>query len=347
MAAIKSHQAASFLKNPERRFTAFLFYGPDAGLASERARDLAKLLAARESPPGEVIRIDEADLDGDPDRLAVELRTLPMFGGQQIVRTAAGRRINAALLKPLVEDGDLAGRLVVEAGNLRPDEALRGLFEKCPHAAAIACYPDEAQDLDALIRSILGAAGQTMAPEARDLLAARLGADHALSRAEIEKLSLYAAGRKVVETEDVEAVVGDASELQLDRAPQAAASGDGVRAVRECERLVSSGENAQGVIAATHRYLHRLHRLRALVEQGRSFDDAARTIRPPLHFRQKDVLAGQCRQWTLANLTRAVGAAAEAQKAARLAGPLEEAVAQRLLLEVARLARSPLATARR
>ena len=66
--------------------------------------------------------------------------------------------MTAAQLKPLVEGRPLEGYLIVEAGNLRPDDALRALFEKSPAAAAVACFPDEARDLDAVIREVSAAA---------------------------------------------------------------------------------------------------------------------------------------------------------------------------------------------
>ena len=125
MVAVKSHQADAFLKAVDRVPAAVLFYGADAGLVSERASALARRLAERDA--GEILRFDDADLDDDPARITVELQTLPMFGGRKIVRALAGRRVNANALKPLVEGGKLEGSLIVEAGNLRPDEALRAL----------------------------------------------------------------------------------------------------------------------------------------------------------------------------------------------------------------------------
>ena len=65
-----------FSHRPDPRYSAVLFYGPDAGLVLERAQALAKACAERERPPGEILRLDDTDLDGDPDRLAVELRTV-------------------------------------------------------------------------------------------------------------------------------------------------------------------------------------------------------------------------------------------------------------------------------
>jgi DNA polymerase-3 subunit delta len=62
-------------------------------------------------------------------------------------------------------------------------------------------------------------------------------------------------------------------------------------------------------------------------------------MRPPLHFKQKDAFAAQCRQWTTARLTDALGRISAAAKAARLAGSLEEALTERLVLGLAMLAK--------
>lgn len=337
MVAIKAHLAANFLKSPDPRLSAFLFFGSDAGLVSERAYLLAKTIAARDTPAGELLKFDDADLESDPDRLAVELETMPMFGGRKVIRATTGRRINANLLKPLVQGGRLAGTLIVEGGNLRPDEALRALFEKSEHAAAVACYADEAVDLDELVRQVLKANALEITPDARELLVSRLGADRALSRNEIEKLALFAAGNGTIEASDVDTVVGDAAELALDRIPNAAASGDGARTAQECDRWIASGESPQAIILAVQRHFQRLHRIRAALDKGKPFDEALRAIKPPLHFKQKAAFSVQCRAWTLERLNRALSGIATAAKAARLSPQLEAQLTERLLLDLARL----------
>ena len=166
MVAVKTHQANAFLTALDRVPPAVLLYGGDAGLVAERAAQLAKRLAERDDPPGEIVRLDDASLEDDPGRIFVELQTAPMFGGRKVLRTVAGRRVTAAQLKPLVEGGDLQGCLIVEAGNLRPDDALRALFEKSPAAAAVACFPDEARDLEALMRQAPAAGAARRRPRA-------------------------------------------------------------------------------------------------------------------------------------------------------------------------------------
>lgn len=341
MVALKGQAISAFVKSPDPRATAILLFGSDTGLVSERAQQIAKAVAARDTPPGEIVRLEDADLEDEPDRLALELQTVPMFGGRKVVRASTGRRINTNALKPLVEGGGLAGTLIVEAGNLKADEALRKLFEAGPpHAVAIACYADEARDLEGVVREVLSTAKLEISPEARELLLSRLGADRALSRNEIEKLALYATGKSRIEADDVEAIVGDASELAIDTIVMAAAGGDASRALKELDRAVGSGESAQMVVVALQRYVHRLHRVRAALEAGRSMDDVIRSLRPPVYFKARPVLEAHCRAWTLARLTQAQTRLAVAAKDARLGGNLEQPLAERVLIEVARLARA-------
>jgi DNA polymerase III subunit delta len=338
MAAIKAYQAEAFLKAPDPALSAFLFYGTDVGLIAERASGLAKKLAARDQPAGEILRIDDAELEQDPDRVVVELQTVPMFGGRKIVRTTAGRRVNAALLKPIIEIGKLEGVLIVEAGNLRPDDTLRSMFEKSPTAAAVACYADEARDLEGVIREVLGAAGLSITAEAKALLITRLGADRALTRVEVEKLALYAAHKSTIVEDDVHASVGDAVEMALDRIVLAAASGRADNAAIGLERMLAAGESPQAAIAALQRHFQRLHRVRTAMDAGRTFEDAVRPLRPPLHFKQKDVFAHQCRDWPTAALATALASINVAAQEARLNSILEVALTERLILDISALA---------
>lgn len=335
MVAIKGAQAASFVKALEPRIVAALVYGEDAGMVSERARAAAEAFARRSKPPGEILRIEDSDLDADPDRLHTELRTVSMFGGSRVIRTSTSRKVNAQFLKPLLEPGAMTGMLVVEAGTLRREDALLKLFEGSGIAVAVPCYSDEARDLAGVVREAMSEAGVEIADDARQLLVSRLGADRALTRAEIDKLLLYVHGTGKVTVEDVEAVVGDASEMAIDAILMAVSGGNGRKAITELDRAVAAGESPQGIIVMALRHFQRLHRLRAALDQGRSFEDAARSMRPPLHFKSKGLIEAQIRSWDEARLNRAIAVLSRTAKDARLSSQLETTLAERMMLELA------------
>jgi DNA polymerase-3 subunit delta len=338
MVALRSGQVGAFLARPDRRLV--LLYGPDSGLVSERSQRLAALLAARDDPPGEMLRLDDADLETEPDRLSVELMTVPMFGGAKIVRATSGRRMNAAVRAVLDGAGDMAGALIVEAGELRPDDSLRSVFEKSAVAVAIACYPDEEGSLEGLIDEMVRAAGLSIAADARTELVSRLGADRALSRAEVEKLLIFVHGRPRIESEDVEAIVGDASASAIEQVVAAAAAGRVAEALSACDRAIAGGETGQSVLLAAERHFQRLHRIRAAVDAGRPVADQLRQMRPPLPPRARNDLEQQARIWTAAAALAAVRRIASAIKASRSSQGEEGLLAERLLMDIASLATS-------
>ena len=156
-----------------------------------------------------------------------------------------------------------------------------------------------------------------------------------MTRSEIEKLLLYAHGTAKVTVEDVEAIVGDASEQALETILFAISAGNGRKAVVELDRSVASGESPQGIIVMTLRHFQRLHRLRAAVEQGRSFEDAARAMRPPLHFKSRGLIEAHTRLWDIARLDRAIAVISRTAKQARLSSALEATLTERMMLELA------------
>jgi DNA polymerase-3 subunit delta len=337
MVAVKAHEADAFLKTLSPKISALLFYGSDEGLIAERAQVACAAAAKTSTPPGEILRLDDLDLEKEPDRITVELTTISMFGGRRIVRANASRRVTAATIGPLLSM-PLEGLLVVEAGNLKADEGLRGLFEKSAHAAAIACYADSERDLDAVIRSILAPLNLDISQEAKQALIGRLGADRAQSRSEIEKLALYCYGKSRIELVDIEAATGDASELALDAVITAAASGQAAEALSASDRAVAGGESPQSLIIAAQRYFQRLHRVRATYEATGSMDMAVRALRPPLHFKSRDQFLRHVQTWTGGKLLRALDRIAVAQRIARSNSIHDALAADRLVLDLARLA---------
>ena len=335
---IKAGQAERFVKAPPANVAAILLFGTDPGLVSERASDLAKVLAADPKNPGEILRLDETDLSNDPDRLAVELRTVPMFGGRKVLRLRAEARLKPELISDLLEGAPLAGVLIVEGGNLKPDSKLRALFAVATNAAAVACYPDDEKSLAGLVAEVAAEHKLTIPSGVRDHLVSLLGADRTLSRNELEKLALYAGPGATVTIDDVDAVVGDASELGLDQISHAVAGGLAREALITCDRAVAAGESPQSVILALLRHFMRLHMLSAAVAAGKPLDGALRSLRPPLHFKAQPLVQAEVRKWSLPRLASAIALIQGTAKAARLSSLLERELTEKLIIDLSRMA---------
>ena len=331
MVAYKTGQFSRALKTFGASCNAALVYGPDAGLVSERADQLAKAAAGK---GGEIVRLDERDLAEDPARLEVELRTIPMFADRKVVRVGAGARIDVPSLKTLLQQ-DLAGAFVLEAGALRTDSALRKLFDTHASAAAIACYSDESS-IPGLIDEELSKAGLTVDAATRDYLAERLGADQALSRMEVVKLALYAADRGEVVAEDVDAVVGDSAEIAVENFVYAVSGATAPEALRELARLAAAGTDIQSAILALGRHFTQLHRAAVILAGGGSAEQVFRGMRPRPHFKRETAFIAHAKRLGPRRLFESLPLIQNAVKQSRLAPDLEHAHAEQLVLALTR-----------
>jgi DNA polymerase-3 subunit delta len=333
MVALKSSSVARFLKSPDPDCRAALVYGPDAGLVAERASALAQIFAKKGSGQTEVVRLDDRDLAEDPARLEVELRTRPMFAERNVIRVTAGARLDAPALKALLATPS-DNFLIVEAGNLRPDSGLRKAFESHKTAIALPCYSDE-RALASMIDDELAEAGLSIGSEARTYLMTRLGADQALSRSEVAKLALYAAGEASISQDDVEAIVGDAAETALENFVYAASGGDSGAALRELQRLAAAGTDNAAALAALGRHFTQLHRVASAQAGGGNFEDAVKSLRPRPHFKREPVFLAHCKRWGATRLAQALPLIQEAIRRTRKSPELEGPFAERLVLKLA------------
>jgi DNA polymerase-3 subunit delta len=334
MVAYKSSTVASFVNAPKPDCRAVLVYGPDAGLVAERADALTQVLARKRRGETEIVRLDDRDFAADPARLEIELKTVPMFAAQSVVRVVAGQKLDVPALKALLAE-DFANFLIVEAGNLRPDSGLRKAFETHKTAAALACYGD-ARDLSQMVDSELAGAGLSIDREARDYLMTRLGADQALSRSEVVKLALYAQGAGTVSHDDVEAIVGDAAETALENFVYATSGGDARAALSELQRLVAAGTDKGSALSALGRHFIQLHRVASAVASGRPAEEALRSLRPPPRPRaREDAFLMRSRKWGAGRLAKALPLIQEAVRRSRRSPDLESAFAERLVLVLA------------
>ena len=110
-------------------------------------------------------------------------------------------------------------------------------------------------------------------------------------------------------------------------------------ALIECDRAAAAGENLQSLLLAAERHFHRLHRLRVGLDAGRSMEDLSRQMRPPLPFKARAALERQARTWTTDRVAQAANRISEAIKSSRSTGADEAVLAERVMMEIARLAR--------
>ncbi len=328
MVALKAGEVERFIGGLPSSHAVLLVYGPDAGLVAERCEAIAgKRLGAAQDPLA-LVRLEGDDVAADPDRLLDEAHTIPLFGGDRVIRLRLGSRQVQGAVQRLLEGPKPEALVIVEAGDLKRSSPIRTLCEKSPKAATLPCYPDAAADLGRLIGQELGAAGLSIDAEARSALVALLGGDRLASRQELRKLVLYAHGKDRVDLADVRAAVADSTASAVDEVVDAAFAGDAAMTDASLDAALRGGVNAGTIVLAALRQALQLARLKA--DPGR----AEATMRG-MPFPRKAAMERTLGRWSQPGLDRAVQLLGDATFESRQRSDLAAAIVSRALLVVA------------
>jgi DNA polymerase-3 subunit delta len=334
---VKSSEADRTARHPPRGLAAALVFGPDSGLIRERAETLLKTVVDDLGDPFRVADLDEQTLSGDPARLFDEAASISMLGGRRVVRVRGASNALAELFESFLSDPKGDALVVVEGGDLAKSSALRRVFEGADNAVAIPCYLDSQDGLSDVVRDALKAEGLSIAPDALEDAVSRLGSDRGVTRRELEKLALYARGKKQVTLEDVRAIMGDEAEARIEEACDAAGSGDLARLDLALERLWTADVSAVAVLRQAMSHFQRL--LLVGSARGESLDEAIKKLRPPVHFSRLPSFKAQAQKWSEAQLFDALDLLLETEALCKTTGVPAEAVCGRALFNVAAMGR--------
>ena len=340
---IATRDIEGFLARPDPEVRVALVYGPDTGLVSERGEALLRTLAEDRDDPFEVSEVRGAELQGwtEYGRLAEAASSLSLSGGGRIIRVRGATDAHAAALETFLEEAPGEGRLIYEAGDLRPGSALRRACERSQRAAAVPCYLDSGEGLARIIVAALGDEGLAVDRDALDYLANRLGGDRLQTRRELEKLALFVGpGDQRVSLAAAQATVGDVAAMTLEDLAYAVADGDPGALVRALTRSLREGGNAVSAVRAVARHFDRLHRVASERDRGTRIDQAMKSLRPPIFYKRAPAFRAQLADWPTERLAAAMRLLVEAEIECKTTGVVPDVTCEHALMRVAAGARA-------
>ena len=145
--------------------------------------------------------------------------------------------------------------------------------------------------------------GRTITPEACQLMQAYVGKSLREINNEIEKVLIYVGEKKMIEVDDVNAVVGMSKQYNVFELQKAIGQSDPSRAIDILEHMMDAGNSPLGMIAMLARYFHKLWVLPALREQFKSEYELASALGVSPFFVKEYISA--CQGFSPARIERA------------------------------------------
>lgn len=281
-------------------YRVILIYGPERGLVRERANAICDVYSDRVQDPFCYALLDEDGLDEAV--LENELASQSLTGDKRLVHIRlqsegkAFKEIGNLLEQHLAGDFNPDTVVLIEAPNLRKDNAVRGITEKTKTgAAAIACYEDRAQDSAQLVREVLAKDEITITPDAVQTLLDLLPPHRDIIRTEVEKLALYVGKAAKVSAEDVQDLIVLEGEANAFDGAFLALSGDLKGSYRSLDLAMTSGTPATVLTRILSQNVSKVRLGNADVAGGKTPKEAAKAQR--IFWKQEQAFFAQLRAW--------------------------------------------------
>lgn len=305
---IPANKIDAFVNNPDSNIKAVLIYGPDAGLVSERANNLAKKIVKDLSDPFLVSDIEFNNIKDDTAKLADEINSISMIGGRKLIRVRDAENSIPKTLGDSLSDIKSNNFTIFTAGDLPSSSSMRKFFESEKNVAALPCYKDDGGTIRQVVSTKLREIGMNIEPAALDLLCNNFSGDRLVILSEVEKLIIYMGDEKTVRYEDALLCVADSSELSLDQICNAAASRDAKQINIAMQKALADDVQPIAIIRSTINYFTKLYNVKAKVENGMMESQALSALRPPVFFKQLPVMQKHLSMWNCKSLARILSA---------------------------------------
>jgi DNA polymerase-3 subunit delta len=270
-----------------------------------------------------------------------------MFGGERLilVRNAAGQKGLADAVAYMAKNPPIDTFVLIEAGDLKKGAGLRGTVEQSASTMALPCYSDDARGIDSTVDDMLTRHKLQITLEARNLLKESLGGDRLATRAELEKICLYAHGRERITIDDVRDIIGDVSATSYEAVIDAVMVGNMVDFTHTFDRVIGTGSSSFLVLSTAIRQFQSLQTLRYGMEvEGKNAGAAVAAARPPIFFTRKKLVEIALQRWTTLSCGKAIErlqrTVLESRRNAALAIPIIRQSLIALAAEAARANRS-------
>ena len=266
-------------------YPAMLFYGPDEGLARERAKKVLSKLIRDPNDSFALLTLEDQQVKDNPAILIDSMSSLSLMGDAPAIYYRDATDKNTAVIAEALKHPACKNYLIVCAGDLGSKSTLRRLFDTHKKAACIACYHDDIKSLQPYVSVFLKSHQIQADYQTIQLLCAQFGKDRAITKSELEKLVTYMGGDKQLTIKIIDEIAQKNDEKTLDNLCISIGDGNVTLANQLCERLFLEGNEPIALIRGINRYFQRILTVHAHMQADVSLDSAMKRLQPPVFWK--------------------------------------------------------------
>ena len=330
---IKEFQFLENIKKQKNSHPPLLLYGPNEGLIRDNCSKIKKLF--NKSNAEEVNFIGKSICE-EPEKLIDEIQTISMFSDQKIITIENPIDKNIELFEDAFTSLNENILIIVIANNLSKGSKIRKFFEgskiylACPH------YEDDFKSKSRQIHDLEKKINKVLNQDIKTYLSQNLSSDRMISINEIDKIKLlYSNNNRSPELQDVKLIFNDNTDTGLNNISQNTLSGQTGKLIINLNKIFSEGVSPITVIRSLLSYVERIQKTQIALKRNNNFDEAIKTLKPPIFWKDKDIFQLHCKKWPIKDTINNFNILLDAELSCKSNYTLTNIHCERALLKIA------------
>lgn len=302
----KAAQLENFCSNPSPAIKCVILFGTNEGEIAVLQKKCAEAVCGSTDDAFRYSALEVENISKDGGEVYAEYHAQSLMGGRRAVVVKNADNNLAQLLKKMIPETASDNLLILSSSSLNTKSSLITWAKDREDVIIVGCYEERAGDIAQEASRMLKEKGLIADVPTIQFLCTRLSPDRKLNQSEIDKLEMYLGERKNVTIEDIKQAVSDVAGANYDDLCYNIANGDTKQACATFDRLIKEGEQAATLVRQIEYHFSKLLGCQAIIENGKSVDEALKSLRPPLIFYRKNDFIKQLKIWDREHLLAAL-----------------------------------------
>ena len=281
-------------KNLDKNINFFLLYGSNKGLVDETVKDSFKTNSS-----SEIINYDESDILNNVGNFKEEILNKSFFNDKKLIFI---NRVSDKILKiieELIEQKIKDTKIVLISSILEKRSKLRGFFEKNSSTIIVPFYEDNNQTLFFLAEKFFKEQKIKISSENINLIVERSKGDRINLKNELKKIQNFSYKKTSINTDEILKLTNLAENYNISELVDQCLAKNKRKTLRILNENNSFQEDNIIILKTFLFKLKRLKKLKIDLEEKKSIDIVLTSHRPPIFWKDKDLIKQQLKIMTL------------------------------------------------
>ncbi|MBQ8482258.1 MAG: DNA polymerase III subunit delta [Alphaproteobacteria bacterium] len=302
----KPAQLESFCLNPSLSIKCVILFGTNEGEIATLQKKCAEAVCESVEDAFRYQAFEMADISKDGAEIYADFHSQSLMGGRRVTAVKNADNNLAPLLKKMIPETNSDNLLILSSTTLNTKSSLITWAKDRDDVIIVGCYEERAGDIAEEASKMLKEKGLIADISVMQFLCSRLSPDRKLNQSEIDKLEIFLGERKNVTVNDIRQAISDVAGANYDDLCYHTANGNTLQACAAYDRLIKEGEQTATLVRQLEYHFSKLLGCQALIESGKSLDEALKSLRPPLMFYRKNDFTKQLKIWNRERLLSAL-----------------------------------------